>query len=307
MNKEPYNEKKLSELVIVRDNAQYWERTRMLFNEYAKWSKTTINPDHLSHNELISFGKYLVDNKRMTVKSKTWMNYRFCVLYCLKNDDFFDIVNVRSTVSNKEITARTSAKRSNVFSTEMLTRFHKKTLNSNSAYKQISFNWIQSTVLTGIRPKEWITATIEYLFNGEAFIKVNTIEKGVHLANWQPIRYLPIFHLDNHEQDIIRAHLNTIKIYANNDAYDKLYSSCRMLIQKYTTILFGDEESVSLYSCRQQFAANLKASGISTECIMLVMGHSSEETQRHHYASRHHGELISFPEKAALKANNLKG
>ena len=296
------NEKKLSEFIIVQ-NEKYWGRTCMLLSAFSAWSKTDVNPFTMTKDQLMAFGKFLVNVKRPTVKSKTWMNYRYSVLACLQDNDFDALVNVRSGVPSKEIAQRTSAKRSNKFNTEMMEKFHKKILASKSSYRTITYNWVKSTSLTGLRPREWINTSIEYLFDGLAFLKVNTITKGIPLIEWNPVRYVPIYHLDNYDQDIIRSHLNSVKMYANNDAYDKLYFSCRMLLQKYTAILFGDEKSVSLYSCRQQFAANLKFNKISKECIMIVMGHTSETTQRHHYAPEYHGESISFPEKMTLNAN----
>lgn len=300
----PDNNKNAKELTINKNNKNYWERTRYLFRSYEKWAgKESVDLDSLSYEDAINFVNYLVLHKRKTIKPKSWGLYRFAVRACLIHEDVADILAVRSFVKNKEIKSQTTSKRSNILTSRMLKELTDLLETSNSKYKDISINWMQSSLLTGLRPSEWLNASICYI-DAEPFLKVRNLRKGISSKETlSEHRYIPIFHLDNHDQDVITKNINLLKIISTSNAYENYYSGCRQLIQLYTQKIFGATSSISLYSGRQQFAANLKASGVPQDTIMKVMGHANTKTQRHHYSKKSNGEQIAFPIQAADKAN----
>ncbi|MEM0550289.1 MULTISPECIES: site-specific integrase [Aeromonas] len=279
----------------------YQDRTERLLSECNSHYSMSLNINSMTIDDASVFAQYLNEVKRPSVAPRTWRAYRYSVTNTL-GDIMSSLLISRSGVSLANLPKRNARKRSNNCNASRLRQLTDQMRQSNSRYRDIAILWLRAGVLTGLRPQEWLTSTIHYEL-GEPFLKVRTIVKGViKNSDAMEVRYIPLQHLNSEDFAAVRMLCDAFSNLSQVQ-YQAMYSGCRNFINRASLACFGSDDSVSLYSTRQQFAANLKRSKINKLAIQYAMGHTNEDTQRHHYASAKNGDLIAFPAEQCIAIN----
>ncbi|HDX8428180.1 TPA: hypothetical protein RQN23_002880 [Aeromonas veronii] len=270
----------------------YTKTTERLISECNQHFGSNLRMDSMTIEGMAKLAQYMNNVKRHSIAPRSWKSYRFSVAAVL-GDNMNALLISRSSQSLSTLPRRNASKRSNSCNREQLKQLTDSIRGGQSEFKALCINWLRAGTYTGLRPQEWLNASIRY-FDGEQYLRTKTISKGKIIKNehseW---RYIPLNHLNNEEVFAVRS-LCDIMNGLSKEQYTKIYDNCRKLIQNYSNICFGNKMSIGLYSTRQQFSANLKKSKVDKSVIAMAMGHSSETTQRHHYAPAFQGEYINF-------------
>lgn len=300
----PKQDEGLQFLPIAPNRPAYLERTQRLLAECNTYHSMSLDIHSMTIDSATLFAQYLNEIKRPSVAPRTWRAYRYCVSNTL-GDIMNSLLISRSGVSLANLPKRNARKRSNNCNAARLSKLTDQMRQSTSRYRDISILWLKAGVLTGLRPQEWLTSTI-YYEDGEPYLKVRTIVKGIiKNSDSMDIRYIPLQHLNSEDFACVRMLCDAFSNLTENQ-YAAMYSGCRNFINRASLACFGSDDSVSLYSTRQQFAANLKRSKVAKLAIQYAMGHTNEETQRHHYAGVKNGDLVAFPADECIEINKAK-
>lgn len=198
--------------------------------------------------------------------------------------------------------------------------------------------WLQAGVLTGLRPIEWLEATIE-------------TEAGMHLvtpgadANSDPEFHMPPAHPEGEKHQIYRITVRNAK--ATNGRANGKYRTLELPLTRQEAVTVARQIYVAklyearpndngyggfkryykstvdclsdtceivwprrpkhytLYSARHQFAANQKAAGKSKNEIAEMMGHSDIQTAGRFYAKRRSGWGFNNGQQANLDVADI--
>lgn len=164
-------------------------------------------------------------------------------------------------------------------------------------------HWLLAGLATGLRPCEWEEAHLWGLKLHVQNAKGNAVR-----ANGE--KRIIEFVLPEHEKEIdsIRSFLDDFqawKKYDNN--FESFYAKCRKRLYYVNNLLWPKAtQKISLYSTRHQFAADMKASGLSKNEIAALMGHASDESATIHYARRRSGHSKFPPKCSAEQINSVR-
>jgi integrase len=182
-----------------------------------------------------------------------------------------------------------------------------KSQDNNSGF--IS-DWLRSTILTGLRPKEWCNCRLFNDLEGNLILKAKNTVKASQTPDGAEYklpeyRVIPIGQYDTSDISCIRRHLDFIKITLIEQSYSAHYEKARKRLYQISKIKFLNKPPFNLYSGRHQFAANLKRSGLAPQTIALLMGHNDESTSRHSYGAKRDGSKGSIDSAVAEKTITL--
>lgn len=173
-------------------------------------------------------------------------------------------------------------------------------------FEYIAGQMLRATLHTGMRPAEWENAKftgemLETLIDMELewprhlqgaykprqLIPVMFIHNGKATngrGRWG-VRYVPVS-LESHESiKRILAHIREYKIRGGR--YETWLRQVRDGCQKIMKKAFPRrKDHYTVYNCRHQFSAELKACNFPKSVVAELMGHSSEETAGEHYAKK---------------------
>ena len=151
--------------------------------------------------------------------------------------------------------------------------------------------WVRCGVLVGLRPYEWIGATIE----GEYYLVVDNTKLNKTTGEHWPSRIIPLNHLSKSEVKMIRTWIKTVKSYHGpdrGDGYRVLYTGCRKWLYEANKKIWPKRRlKLQLMSARHQFMANLKANAFSPMEIAYLVGHSSDLRSYESYGSTSFGQI----------------
>lgn len=175
------------------------------------------------------------------------------------------------------------------------------------SFKQAKFSeellsWLFAGILTGLRPIEWQSATIEKI-NGQDALIVKNAKNSNGRAHGE-FRTIHLKMLSKEEKRHIFLQVQNAHYWAGLGKYKYFTNSCAALLKKVgEKVLKGNGRLYPcLYSLRHQFSADLKASGFSREEIAALMGHAVDDTATIHYAKKRSGANFSrvIPEQAEV-------
>lgn len=157
--------------------------------------------------------------------------------------------------------------------------------------------WLTAGINTGLRPIEWVDATIITIENQE-FLRC----KNAKIITWDlckrdlakqgriraAYRVIPIEHLTDTAKTCVKALAVTATQAAESNKFKYLYDKIRQRIGKANDSLWPDaKKRLTLYSARHSFRDRFRASlledGKTTSqadlLLSVVMGHGSKSTQ----------------------------
>ncbi len=180
--------------------------------------------------------------------------------------------------------------------------------------------WLASSYHTGMRPSEWLGASLVIIENSE-FLKVRNAKVVVWdfgsagLAKQGRIRahyrIIPVGHLPANIKEVLKAQMWAIEaVSRHTDGYTRYYDRVRQLIAKAARNLWpAEEKRPTLYSARHAFRdafeARLLADGATTAetelLVSVVLGHGSRET-KYAYGAEFDEEPLIAERKTAVNA-----
>lgn len=168
-----------------------------------------------------------------------------------------------------------------------------------SPWSQDLIRWIASSLLTGLRPKEWAQARVTTKDGEPALVVQNA--KTTNQRSHGPTRTLLIGGLSQDERKMIDEQVARATQWHQAGQFDKFYHGCAAALSRRARQLWPRRpQRVTLYSARHQFTADAKASGFTLEEIAAMMGHAVDTTASRHYGKRTAGdELVRIMPLAA--------
>lgn len=256
-------------------------------------------------------------NKAHNYKSSTWRYYRSSFLYYAKillNEEKISNINyeklkelLEKTKSGEKefLPERTSAKKSKYINDKDLKILINELKKSNNKWKVTTIIWIQSGILTGLRPVEWNSA--EIIADDNKFIIKVKNAKNTNNRSHGEYRKIDLSYLEKKEKDMIDKQIKIAKNFYEKNIWKEYYEGCSNLLRYTTRKIFKDKKKFpTLYSCRHQFSANIKASGYTTNEVAALMGHASDKTAQEHYGKKRYGKKGKGPKVDKLDLENVK-
>jgi integrase len=153
--------------------------------------------------------------------------------------------------------------------------------------------WIRSGSLIGLRPQEW--KDVQLKIDEKIIIIKNA--KNTNGRSLGEHRTINLSHLEDEKINDIEIHIKISDNMHKKGIWDIYYQGCSNLL-KYSARKIWTNKSryPSLYSCRHQFSANMKASGCTKKEVAALMGHASDLTAQEHYGRKIHGSRGRKPE-----------
>lgn len=163
--------------------------------------------------------------------------------------------------------------------------------NSDKALDRVILHWLEAGRYSGLRPCEWEHAVLE-----AACLTVTNAKRNEMRANGE--RRTIMYHPERNRVELtaIKAFLLDLNAWsAKGRSFQELYDKCRKRLTYVSRVKKAgmDRDSglaISLYSPRHQFAADMKASGLTKAEVAALMGHASEDSATIHYARRRDGQ-----------------
>ena len=277
-----------------------------------QYKRSGLEPDG-SLKGWLEFCDWLIKTKCPVVSPASWMAYRSAVASLLPQQEIVNRISVAPINKKSDVEKKNSAKRVKSLKISDYSKIRKHLSNSRSKYAPILNALLFVIRNTGIRPSEILGSDV-IKYDKYQLMKVKTAKRDNHsfageiISNPYPFRYIPLVHLSDEEIQQIRTTVSAFSGVDSIESFEPLYESMRVLF--YNTIgaigLRDTDKSYSLYSARQQFSADLKATTMSTQLRTMIIGHKEDKTMRHHYARKSDGVQLFLPnpelEKQLLNA-----
>jgi hypothetical protein len=267
-----------------------------LINQY---QKHTNHPKPTSLADFLSFSHWLVDVHRAKVSYRSWVLYRSAVLSIIADKDVQAIVKVPPLNKRSDVEKSTNSKRLKKLPDNVYADIVGYLRRSNSKYSDVTERLLFIVRKLGIRPAEILECEV-VTHKGFRFLKIRSLKKenrifqDEEVTNKYPYRYSPMIHLNDDEVAYINATIRSFSALASKEIFDSLYEGIRFCFLRAVKNLnlSTRETSYSLYSARQQFSADLKATPIQKRLASMIMSHNEEDTIRHHYARKVNGRPL---------------
>jgi len=231
--------------------------------------------------------------RRTQWAARTWRQYKAWMTYHLEHPAQVDGVHAEALERLQRLgsegcprrSRRTSGLKPKQFSSQDRDRLRRWLEAHPSKWSDDLQRWLMVGALTGLRPEEWREAWI-IDEQGEAVLRVRNAKHTNERAHgtW---RHLRLGSLTTSEREQITLMIQRARLWSNAGEYERFYRGCAQLLAQTCRALWPRRvRQPTLYSLRHQFAADAKASGITSEAIGAMMGHAAADTNIRHYGRR---------------------
>lgn len=197
----------------------------------------------------------------------------------------------------KTLEDRTSSAKQKHLKEEKLKLIIDDLKDSKSKWSKMTIVWLQAAINTGLRPIEWTDTT--YDKEKDCLIVKNA--KNTNSRSHGEFRTIYLSHIEAKTKQNIRNHLLISQHHSQQEQWIQYYRGCSSLLQRTCKKLFPrSKKHISLYSGRHQYSANLKASGLKSNEIAALMGHSTDETAMETYGKKSYGSKGLQPDKMEI-------
>lgn len=285
--------------IILGRSSVYDTKFKSLVAEYEKKNSKVFSHTKAS---LMEFAAWLVSEKMPTLSAKTWTLYKSALRAIVQDKEFVDYVSVNSVNRKADIVKRTSSKRVKSMPDVIFAQIQARLNQSNSKYADVTNRLFFVVRKFGIRPAEILDSSIvEY--KGYKFLKVKSLKKENHfflneeVNNKYPFRYVPAIHLGDDELSYVESTIASFSTISSSEIFDNLYYGIRKTFLAVCEKLKinSDESSYSIYSARQQFSADLKATQLENSTRIMIMSHNEENTLKNFYGKKSLGKALFAP------------
>lgn len=177
--------------------------------------------------------------------------------------------------------------------------------SSNGQYDQLAMTWMECTQIVGIRPKEWIqTRFITKENKGKKYYILKVLNaKNTNERSFGKFRHIILADLTDEEMYLIKSMMRFVEsiraefetLDEAREKWDKIYQSVRNRLSYLDKKARPKQKkSITLYSARHQFAADLKVNVDDPRERTALMGHASVGTIDISYGKKHHGKKGRF-------------
>ena len=277
-------------------SAQYTKRATLLVNRYKREQSIISDYDSYMPNPR-DFVIWLLSLKP-TVKSSTWRVYRQAAYHFIEglpDDDTDSAIQLLDNDitesdaragSKSNIVTRTSHKTSAMKEKKLPEEHFEKIsaylqFGSRSKLAPLLIEWMQATLLTGLRPIEWRATDIDTFVddNGKKWTWLYVLNaKATNLRANGKVRTIDISDLDESNINLIRKMSSNGLRWYEDGVYDTMQSQVSQLLYTTNEKLFPNKaKTYALYSCRHQFIANMK-SLMEPEEVSALSGHAVTKT-----------------------------
>lgn len=200
----------------------------------------------------------------------------------------------------KTRTDRTSASKSKRFPQQARDMIEKALFTSGSGYASPLRDYLRAGVLAGLRPQEWPSVEFRQPPEGWALEMMVRNAKHDETRGNGEFRTLRWRNLGDEDQRALVRWVDYAKNAHRSGSYAVLLDGVSRLLRDLCRGLWPRRKlHYTLYSCRHEYAAQLKAAQSDPATVAALMGHASDATATNHYGRpRRGGEkvTISLPE-----------
>lgn len=232
------------------------------------------------------------------LRSSTIRKYLAALNFYNENGKKIKIRNELIYKKNKLIKPRTSAKKRKSLPESIRLELEDSLWNSTCLFSKLTSRWLHTATLLGFRPGEGDSIEIIFVSTGVyKFIIRNS--KTTNGRSTGECRTITLYNLGDMDLKKILEFLELSKIARARLTWCEVYRRCRGRLSKQVRALkIKGEKSITLYSARHQFAADLKFRGYSKVEAAAAMGHSSDRTAGTHYGRARVGQSRTIVLKA---------
>ena len=286
---------------------EYVKRAITMLKRFTLATGVEVRNNHQCGNEIEKHLKHVVYEEAYL--PSTIRKHKASLHYYFKTNGFDilqkvieEIVLISPEKTNKK---RTSAKKYKCLPEGEYIKLTAKINRSKGQYEQLILTWIEATRITGIRPKEWIQSVmITKEHEGRQFKILKVMNaKNSNGRTFGKFRHIVLMDLTDHEMFNITTMMTYVETIQKEEgtleksqvAWDKIYQACRRRLHYLDTKARpNSKKTITFYSARQQFSADLKANEIDEYEIAALMGHASIITADTNYGKKHHGKKGPF-------------
>ncbi|WP_197484156.1 site-specific integrase [Halioglobus sp. HI00S01] len=179
--------------------------------------------------------------------------------------------------------------------------------------------FFKATILTGLRPSEWKTAklvTWSEAFGADGPVLVVRNGKNSNGRSHGEKRHLLLSSLDEQELQYVKLQLlflsktddGLVDARGHELGFDQYYKQIQKRLYEFNKKYRRSKtKTVTIYSCRHQFIANLKRAGYSRPEIAALCGHANDRTASETYGRRRFGNTKKgLPKPSQLEVEKIK-
>lgn len=268
-----------------------------------KFSKKTVILKYLDEQHVMMDIKYVAvwatSYWAGELLQSSWRQYRASILYMaelfnsnskLSDEDFEKIksllLKARGRVKAEMDERRTSSTKKKSINSKEVKELDESLKLSSSTWSNPLRLWIRAGKDTGLRPIEWKDA--KYYKSENVLVVKNA--KNTNGRSFGKYRTINLSHLSKEQVKDIDLHLQISNNMIKKKYWDKYYKACSNLLRYMSRKIWTRKSRYpTLYSCRHQFSANMKASGCTKVEVAALMGHASDLTAQEHYGRKVNG------------------
>jgi len=250
--------------------------------------------DKLGHKQYVGW----LINDRLNKSRPTWRMYKAASVYFLEQEiardgdpeaeEALELLQSITSEGCVKTTMRTSGAKLKKFPLRDYRRLLDHLDDHPSPWSEDLGRWLSAGMLLGLRPVEWGQAEM-ILIQGEAALKVRNAKQTNNRAHGE-FRTLLMGGLTDEERALVDRHVAQARAFAHAGEFAKFYQGCAATLARVVRQIWPRRpKKLTLYSLRHQFAADAKASGLTTEEIAALMGHAVDTTATQHYGRKSAG------------------
>jgi len=220
------------------------------------------------------------------ITAATLTSYKSAIRSFVSHEDALHKLGMLRAPSRRTLVKKTTSLRAKKLSAEDLESIaiyakKQEAADARSRYGSPTVMWLSATLLTGLRPHEWISAELNASSN--ALVVENTKLTACTGTDWGE-RIIPLDHLESDEMAFISDFLDITDAIKKMDPslsakanFERFRTSCNHWLNKASRHLFKKRKlHATLMSARHQFIANLKAGGYKPVEIAYLVGHGND-------------------------------
>lgn len=284
-------------------------RTSDTEEKYTKKAIALLSQFEEDHNipwdSDFSIFKGWLEEKRSDLKKASWRQYRAALVYHLNtinsNQEHISYISNISTAKCKRKSRKTSAQKEKKITQNEMFDLAEYLLEGRSKWDSLICSWLETSIITGLRPQEWESADLDGLY-----LKVQNA-KNTNGRCFSSSRTLDLSQLEEDDYDTIETFMGRLHfvVMEHEGDFQHVYTQCRVRLYEVTRKLWPSRDRYpTLYTGRHQFSANAKKNQ-SRSNVAALMGHKTDATATEHYGKRVHGEelptmVLPIPEEVKM-------
>lgn len=224
------------------------------------------------------------------LRPATFRQYRACLVHYHEVNGYpvEDVEALRSVVrqpSAAKLPLRSSALRRRSMPPKATEKLFAELAKRRSKTARHLELWLRASEITGHRPTEWSQSLL--LDEGKR-VKINNAKSQDGKRAHGPDRILELS-LSPDEQVLVNSWAAVAEEHA--PIWARFLSRCQRELRRAAIKAFGRKgRTITLYSPRHQFAADLKKAGATKDEVAAGMGHRGRETAGLHYGRKKDGK-----------------